>query len=157
MTRLYPVSVKGVVIRDGKVLLLLNERDEWELPGGKLELGEDPAECVTREILEEVGWHVIPGPILDAWQYHIGDDADVLILTYGCRTSSTADPVVSAEHRRVGMFSPGEAEGLRMPAGYLRSVTAWFELTWPDKLVRPDAIAASSGCTNPGEGTSALS
>ena len=31
----FPVSVKGVVIREGKVILLRNERDEWELPGGK--------------------------------------------------------------------------------------------------------------------------
>jgi ADP-ribose pyrophosphatase YjhB (NUDIX family) len=26
----------------------------WELPGGKLELREDPADCVVREIREEV-------------------------------------------------------------------------------------------------------
>ena len=38
----FPVSVKGVAIQDGKVLLLENERNEWELPGGKLEVGEDP-------------------------------------------------------------------------------------------------------------------
>lgn len=33
----YPVSIKGVVVRDGRVLLLKNERDEWELPGGRIE------------------------------------------------------------------------------------------------------------------------
>src|SRR3954465_7939146 len=27
----FPVSVKGVVLRDGKVILARNERDEWEL------------------------------------------------------------------------------------------------------------------------------
>src|SRR5436189_6095449 len=79
--QLFPVSVKGVVIRDGRVLLLRNERDEWELPGGKLELGEDPAGCVAREITEEVGWAVTTGPILDAWQYHIREGVDVLIVT----------------------------------------------------------------------------
>ena len=76
--QLFPVSVKGVVIRDGRVLLLRNERDEWELPGGKLELGEDPAGCVAREITEEVGWPITTGPILDAWQYHIRGGVDVL-------------------------------------------------------------------------------
>jgi 8-oxo-dGTP pyrophosphatase MutT (NUDIX family) len=60
-SQLYPASVKGVVIRDERVLLLRNEREEWELPGGKLELGEDPAKCVAREIYEETGWHVTAG------------------------------------------------------------------------------------------------
>jgi ADP-ribose pyrophosphatase YjhB (NUDIX family) len=51
----YPVSVKGVVAHDGRVLLLKNDRSEWELPGGRLELGETPEECVAREIEEETG------------------------------------------------------------------------------------------------------
>jgi 8-oxo-dGTP pyrophosphatase MutT (NUDIX family) len=124
--QLFPVSVKGVVIRDGRVLLLRNERDEWELPGGKLELGEDPADCVAREITEEVGWQVTTGPILDAWQYHIHDGVDVLIVTYGCHTASRARPVVSSEHKDVGLFTLNEVAALRMPDGYKRSVAAWY-------------------------------
>src|SRR6185369_13602359 len=30
----WPVSIKGVCLVGGKVVLLKNERDEWELPGG---------------------------------------------------------------------------------------------------------------------------
>ena len=51
----FPVSVKGVAVQGGRVLLLENERNEWELPGGKLELREEPADCVVREIREEAG------------------------------------------------------------------------------------------------------
>jgi len=51
----YPVSVKGVIVRAGRVLLLRNERNEWELPGGRLEAGETPAQCVVREIGEAGG------------------------------------------------------------------------------------------------------
>jgi 8-oxo-dGTP pyrophosphatase MutT (NUDIX family) len=47
VTHAFPVSVKGVAVQGGRVLLLRNERDEWELPGGKLEVGEDPAACVV--------------------------------------------------------------------------------------------------------------
>lgn len=35
--RTFPVSVKGVSVQAGKVLLLENERAEWELPGGLIE------------------------------------------------------------------------------------------------------------------------
>jgi ADP-ribose pyrophosphatase YjhB (NUDIX family) len=52
----FPVSIKGVAVQHGRVLLLENERAEWELPGGKLELGEDPALCVVRQIQEEAQW-----------------------------------------------------------------------------------------------------
>ena len=33
----------------------------WELPGGWVNLGEDPAEATRREVLEETGWE--PGPL----------------------------------------------------------------------------------------------
>ena len=122
----FPVSVKGVVVRAGRVLLLHNERDEWELPGGKLDLGEDPPGCVVREIAEEVGWTVIAGPLLDAWQYHIRPGADVLIITYGCHPTTDADPVLSDEHDRLGLFTPAEAVALPMPGGYRASIASWF-------------------------------
>jgi mutator protein MutT len=127
--QLFPVSIKGVVIRDGRVLLLRNERNEWELPGGKLELGEDPANCVVREIAEEVGWTVAAGALLDAWQYHIRDGVDVLIVTYGCHTSAGDEPIVSSEHNQVGLFDETEVTALRMPDGYKKSIAAWYAQT----------------------------
>jgi len=46
----FPVPVKGIVSYNNSIVLLRNERDEWELPEGKLELGETPGACVVREI-----------------------------------------------------------------------------------------------------------
>lgn len=122
----FPVSVKGVAVRERKVLLLENERDEWELPGGKLELGEDPPDCVVREISEETGWRVDAGPLLDCWQYHIRPGSDVVIVTYGCHVRTVDPPVISAEHKRACLFNPGQVPGLVMPDGYKRSIAAWF-------------------------------
>jgi 8-oxo-dGTP pyrophosphatase MutT (NUDIX family) len=122
----FPVSVKGVAVQNGRVLLLENERAEWELPGGKLELGEDPPACVVREIAEETGWAVTAGPVLDCWQYHIRPGRDVVIVTYGCPVTSTAAPTVSSEHKRAGLFSSAEVPALPMPAGYKRSIADWF-------------------------------
>jgi 8-oxo-dGTP pyrophosphatase MutT (NUDIX family) len=137
----FPVSVKGVAAADGRVLLLENERDEWELPGGKLELGEDPAGCVVREISEEAGWQVAPGPLLDCWQYHIAPGADVLIVTYGCHVLRGGPPVVSGEHKRAGLFAPAEAAGLAMPDGYKRSIAAWFARS-PEEVSRTRTAGA---------------
>jgi len=133
----FPVSVKGVAVQDGKVLLLENERTEWELPGGKLELGEDPPDCVVREIAEESGWEVSAGPLLDCWQYHIRLGADVVIVTYGCYVRSTHPPVVSNEHKRAGLFTPEQVTGLVMPDGYKRSVAAWFSYLAEGRSANP--------------------
>jgi 8-oxo-dGTP pyrophosphatase MutT (NUDIX family) len=126
VTRMFPVSVKGVVVQAGKVLLLENERAEWELPGGKLELGEDPPDCLVREISEETGWKVTAGPLLDCWQYHIREGRDVVIVTYGCDVLSADHPAVSSEHKQAGLFAPDQVLHLPMPAGYKRSIAAWF-------------------------------
>nr|WP_110051104.1 NUDIX domain-containing protein [Nocardiopsis sp. L17-MgMaSL7] len=125
--RTFPVSVKGVVVRDGRVLLLRNERDEWELPGGKIELGETPEECLAREIEEETGWPVTVAQILDSWMYHITQvDKHVFIVTYGCHVDSDAPVVVSSEHKEAGLFTEDEVPRLTMPEGYKRSVLSWF-------------------------------
>jgi 8-oxo-dGTP pyrophosphatase MutT (NUDIX family) len=126
----YPISVKGVVVRDGRVVLLHNERQEWELPGGRLEAGESPAECVAREIAEETGWVVSTGPILDAWMYVIEPlGRSVFIVTYGCHLDAgqeRTDPVLSAEHQRIGLFTQEQVPALVMPQGYKDSIAAWY-------------------------------
>jgi 8-oxo-dGTP pyrophosphatase MutT (NUDIX family) len=122
----FPVSVKGVAVQGGKVLLLRNERDEWELPGGKLDVGEAPGDCVVREIGEESGWQVTVGPLLDCWQYEVRAGVYVVIVTYGCHVLSTGPPVVSHEHEQAGLFALEAVPGLAMPAGYKHSIADWF-------------------------------
>jgi 8-oxo-dGTP pyrophosphatase MutT (NUDIX family) len=121
----FPVSVKGVVIRGGRVVLLENERDEWELPGGKLEPSESPQGCVVREIFEELGLRVAAERLLDTWVYAITDRVRVLILTWGCRELDLREAVSSREHKRLGWFGIDEVERLPMPAGYKDSIRAW--------------------------------
>ena len=121
----FPVSVKGVVLHTGRVALLQNEREEWELPGGKLEPGESPEGCVRREIHEELGLHVTTGPLLDSWVYHIAAGVDVLILTYGCYPAPFAAVTHSPEHKAVGLFTLQEVQTLRMPEGYKKSIRSW--------------------------------
>ena len=58
----YRVTIKGLCVRDGKVLLALESEKtlsgKWELPGGGLDFGEDIRKGFKREILEEMGLKV---------------------------------------------------------------------------------------------------
>jgi 8-oxo-dGTP pyrophosphatase MutT (NUDIX family) len=121
----FPVSVKGVLLRDGAVVLLRNNRDEWELPGGKLELSESPERCVVREISEELQLAIDPGHLLDAWVYTIVPGTHVLILTYGCTESSSGAAVLSAEHEALRWVPVDCVDALTMPDGYKRSIRRW--------------------------------
>jgi mutator protein MutT len=127
--RSFPVSVKGVAVGgDGRVLLLRNERDEWELPGGRLELGETPEQCVVREIEEESGWRTAAQTLLDVWVYQPIPDRHVVIVTYGCQVlNPDAAPVMSHEHKEIGLFTADEVPDLRMPDGYKASIAAWYK------------------------------
>ncbi|MGI5170171.1 NUDIX domain-containing protein [Spirillospora sp. CA-253888] len=98
----WPVSVKGVAAVDGRVILLRNERGEWELPGGRLEAGDPGLEdTLAREIAEGTGWAVL-----------------------------TPDrvPVVSHEHEQLALVPVEQVPGLHMPEGYKHSIAAWLRL-----------------------------
>jgi 8-oxo-dGTP pyrophosphatase MutT (NUDIX family) len=57
--------VKLVIDYQGRVPLRKNERDEWELPGGKLEVGESPEHSVCHEVAEELGLTITSVDIID--------------------------------------------------------------------------------------------
>lgn len=65
-----PAIGVGAVVFDaeGRVLLVRRGRPPavgfWSLPGGKQEAGETLRECCQRELLEETGLAVEPGPIV---------------------------------------------------------------------------------------------
>jgi 8-oxo-dGTP pyrophosphatase MutT (NUDIX family) len=124
----FPISIKGVILDGTKVVLLRNERDEWELPGGKLELGEAPEDCVSREIKEELGLNVVVDRILDTWVYHIREGVDVFIVTYGCRPKPFSQVTHSLEHKEARWFELSAIRGLTMPAGYKNSIIIWADM-----------------------------
>lgn len=124
----FPVSVKGVVVRSGRVVLLKNEREEWELPGGKLEPGETPDMCVSREIEEELQLRVAASRLLDSWIYVITEQVQVLIVTYGCSELEERDAVLSDEHKQLQWFPLADVASLTMPAGYKTSIRTWVSI-----------------------------
>lgn len=51
-------SVRGIIMRDGKLAMQCSKEGEYKIPGGGLEDGEDYEQALIREVLEETGLHV---------------------------------------------------------------------------------------------------
>jgi 8-oxo-dGTP diphosphatase len=74
----------GVLVEHGRVLVTRRKAGThlagtWELPGGKVQAGEDPREALRRELREELGIDVAVGEIVDV-TFHRYDDADKAVL-----------------------------------------------------------------------------
>lgn len=92
MTRDTIVVAVAVLERDGKILAARRKKGShlegrWEFPGGKLEPGESPQECLVRELEEEVGVLVHPREILEV-VHHRYPEKSVLLLFYRCALTS---------------------------------------------------------------------
>lgn len=122
-SRKYPVSVKGVIFIGGEVIFLKNEREEWELPGGKLEPKEPIEECLRREIKEELNIEIEVGKLIDVWIYDILNQVEVLIITYQCTIKGTLDSLqISHEHKELGKFPIEKLKEIPLPDGYRTSI-----------------------------------
>jgi 8-oxo-dGTP pyrophosphatase MutT (NUDIX family) len=85
------------LLRDetGRVLLCrLTYKQEWDLPGGVIEVGESPADGLVRELEEELGVTVAVRRLitvnwLPAWRGW--DDACILLFDLGVSDSSITD------------------------------------------------------------------
>ena len=97
--RVAVVVSAGVVSVDGKILVARRKAGthlerRWEFPGGKLEPGEAPQECLIREFREELDVRIEVGQVLEVI-FHRYPERNVLLLMYSCK-------LVEGEPRAIG-------------------------------------------------------
>jgi ADP-ribose pyrophosphatase YjhB (NUDIX family) len=85
-----PATVFAYIERDGEFLALRRahppELGAWDLPGGFVESGETPIECIRREILEETGLEVEIVALIGAYTGQYGPGGKWTIdIGYRCR------------------------------------------------------------------------
>jgi 8-oxo-dGTP diphosphatase len=100
MMKPHITAVKAVIFSDNNVLLLKKtdplHRIQWELPGGKLEEGEDYHTALIREVKEETGLNITIGTHLGNWKF---DHPEKLVSgpAFLC-TPTTQSVTLSHEH-----------------------------------------------------------
>ena len=130
-----PISVKGIVFEDGAVWLRKNERKEWELPGGKIDEGEQPEETVIREIREELGFESEVVDIIQSYMYTIKVSADesrgVLVVSYLCKIKNKiGDFEIDGEAGKAKFkkFKISKTGALNMPYFYKEAIKKAYKM-----------------------------
>jgi 8-oxo-dGTP diphosphatase len=108
----------AVVEHDGKWLVARRQPGAhleglWEIPGGKVEWGEDPEETARRELLEEHGLSAGPLALAAVTSHVYRDGVHVVLLAYRGGLADGETPGGRGEHKWV---EPWELHHLPMPS-----------------------------------------
>jgi ADP-ribose pyrophosphatase YjhB (NUDIX family) len=125
------MDVRGVVFRDGKILLVQERSDGLStLPGGWADVGDSPADAVVREVREESGFETRATKLLallDRNRHghppHVNHIYKVFIR---CEILG-GTPTTSHEIQEVGFFGEGEIPDLSLTRNVPTQIARMFE------------------------------
>lgn len=127
MDKIQRTTIKGLCQnRNGEVLIAKSKRDEyWELPGGKIEFGEQPEQTLSREVKEEFAiknFKIIR--LLDAFSFNAIDENthwDFLVIVYLCKLENN-NLEISDEHEEFAWVLPENISNYLMRNGYYKII-----------------------------------
>ena len=101
--------VCGALVRDGRVMVTrrgpsMRHAGRWELPGGKVEPGEDDAGALARELREELSLRVAVGPPIGEAHTPLAHGT-LLLVAYAI---TSGDTPTLAEHDALAWLGPAE-------------------------------------------------
>jgi 8-oxo-dGTP diphosphatase len=112
-----PVAVTAAIIeKDGRLLIGRRKRGyftgRWEFPGGKVEEGETPEECLRRELREELGVEARIGRLFLS-TVHVYDHMTIELLTY--RAEILSGDMTLNDHTEVRWVAATDLQGYDFP------------------------------------------
>ena len=115
------IDVRGVIFDEQERLLLMREKTDgrWSLPGGWADPGDSPSAAVTREILEETGYHSSAVKLIACWDRDLQGNppplpVHVYKLFFLCCPDGAVQPPAALETLDVGWFGVDELPPLSL-------------------------------------------
>ena len=99
MIQKYPVSVKAVVRRAGRFLMIRGTRkgeSKFSFPGGLVDVGESLESALVREVREETGYTVSVGRPFYASKYDHPKGGENVVVCFECEISG-GSPLLGTE------------------------------------------------------------
>ncbi len=121
----------GIVRKDGKFLLVKRQREwdeqahgKWEIPGGKVDFGEEPKETALREVEEETGYKVKNPKLLKSiyshvWEYNTRR-SHVVIFPFICELEGGEKNVSDKNVQEVEWLTRDEVDDLDCLPGTMK-------------------------------------
>ncbi len=126
----------GAIVQDaaGRLLLIRRGHDpeagSWSLPGGRVELGESDAQALVREMREETGLIVRPGPLVGAVD-RPGPGGSVLEIRDYAATVTGGTLAAGDDAADARWVAARDVARLALTTGLAEALTAWGVLAGP--------------------------
>ena len=125
------VPCVGAVVHDaaGRLLLIQRghapHRGSWSLPGGRIEAGESPEQAIVREVREETGLDVRPGPAVG--RVTVPADGVVFdVVDLACVLTDPAAQPVPGDDAAAALFADAATlEALPCTPGLVETLRSW--------------------------------
>jgi mutator protein MutT len=99
----FRVAVESFIVKDRKALVIKRRPDDvhmpskWDVPGGRLEIGENPLEGMKREAKEEIGINIDIIMPVDIQHFTREDGQVITMILFLCKPLP-GDIKLSEEH-----------------------------------------------------------
>ena len=101
-------AMKALVVREGKFLAIeleVGRKKVWDLPGGKVEHGEEPMQTLQREVWEEAGLKIeSKEPIGVFYFMRLTDGAQVVNTVFKCDAGSQKPVLPHKENEKIAQL-----------------------------------------------------
>ncbi len=102
----FRLAVKAFIVKKNKLLIVKRAKDDvqkpdiWEIPGGRLNQGEDPFIGIIREIREETGIYIKPILPMSINHFQRGDKQVITMIVSFCKAVGGRQKI-SEEHSNI--------------------------------------------------------